>query len=117
MIELTTTNVNYKLEYPQYKYEDNYKPRIMPLIQPIAKNAPELTEARLISKNINPAIVNSVNDYLSNRDDVKKYGKKNDMKYDYDKFERTREQSNTIFFMSIYCMVMFVMTVVWMVFR
>ncbi|NBP66251.1 MAG: hypothetical protein EBU66_16565 [Bacteroidetes bacterium] len=118
MIELSQTHYPI-LEYPDYRYnDDNYKILRMPFIPPISKNAPELTEARFISKNINPAIVNSVNDYLSNRDDAVKYGKSTRLtKFDYDKMERTKEQSNTIFFMSMYCMVMFVMTVIWMVFR
>ena len=111
-------NVHYPaVEYPNFRYDDDtHKIITMPLKQ-FSKNAPEISEIRLKSGG-NQAVVESLQKYMSSSDDVIKYSKKKKKFTEDDfqkreRFETTREQSNTILFLFLYCYGIVILMLMW----
>ena len=106
------TNIHYpSLEYPQFKYNnEEYNIINVPLTN-FSKQAPSLREIKFTSGN--KAVIESLQKYLSNTDDVIKYSKKEKKYKRYEQFERTKEQSNVILFQLVYCSVLFLLVVMW----
>lgn len=105
-------NVEYPtIEHPNYRYNENkYRIINVPLIE-FPKNAPDVREIRLNNVN-NPAIIHSLERYFSSSDDVLKYSK-NIRRKAFDKIEKTKEQSETILFLSMYSFMIFIIFIVW----
>lgn len=100
------------VEYPKYIYnEDKYRVMTMPLKE-FPKNAPELRDIQFKRPIVNDKIVMSLNRYLENSSDVDKHATRM-RPYNPQKFERTREQSEAIFFLSIYSIGLILIMVMW----
>lgn len=111
--------VNYPaIEFPTYRYnDDRFQIINVPPLQHFSKNAPEINEVYLKSS-YNPAIVESLQRYAGNVDDVQKYAKRKPMPkkvINYERFERTSEQANAILFQTIYFTILFVSVIMWLV--
>lgn len=106
------TNIHYPaVEYPNFKYNnDEYNIINVPL-KNFSKQSPSLREIKFTSEN--KAVVQSLQNYFSNSDDVIKYSRLNKKYKRYEQFEKTRQQSNVILFQLVYCSVLFILVIMW----
>lgn len=108
------------IEYPQFRYnDDNYKIINVPPLKEFSKNAPSISEIRLRSPQGNYAIVESLQRYAGNSEDVRRFSKhlrpRPQKEINYESFEKTRDQSNAILFQTFYFTILFVGVIMWFV--
>lgn len=111
------------LEYPHFRYnDDNYKIINVPPLKEFNKNAPSISEIRLRSSQGNYAIVESLQRYAGNSDDVRRFSKNKRIRpepqkeINYERFEKTRDQSNAILFQTFYFTILISSTIMWYMF-
>lgn len=111
-------NVHYPaVEYPNFRYDDDTHKVMTKPLKPFSKNAPDISEIRLKSGAGNQAVVESLQRYMGGSDDVRKYSKVKKNKEVFsekqERFETTREQSNTILFVFMYIYVLNGIFLIW----
>lgn len=107
------------IEYPQFRYnDDNYKIINVPPLKEFNKNAPLISEIRLRRPEGNYAIVESLQRYAGNSEDVRRFSKhkRPQKEINYEQFEKTRDQSNVILFQTFYFTILISSTLMWYMF-
>lgn len=113
-------NITYPvIEYPNYIYnDDRYQIINVPPLKEFNKNAPSLSEIRLRKPQGNYAIVESLQRYAGNSEDVRRFSKHSrpQKEFNYEQFEKTRHQSNSILFQTFYFTILITTTIMWYMF-